>query len=124
VDSDRFDAVVRALAAHASRRETLQAAAAGAAASLLALIRTSTAEAHHAHIPLGGACRHTILCLNHAPTSRRVRPSRQAVYCADNGFRYDGPFNCCRHQGGSCTRDEHCCGVRHFCRSRVCTYLR
>ena len=124
MDSDRFDAVVRALAGHASRRGTLQGVAALAAASVLALVRTGTAGAHHGRIALGGACRHTNQCLHHAPASRRVRPSRQAVYCADNGFRYDGSFNCCRQQGGSCTRDEHCCGVRHFCRNRVCAYLR
>ena len=122
MDSDRFDAVVRTLAAHASRRETLQAAAL-AAASVLALMRSSTAEAHHALIGLGGACRHTSQCLHHAPMSPRVRPSRQAVYCADNGFRHDGPFNCCRTGGGSCTHNAHCCGTRH-CRSGLCTYLR
>jgi hypothetical protein len=123
MDSDRFDAVVRALAAHASRRETLQEAAALVAASVLALLGTGTAEAHHARIPLGGACRHTSQCLHHAPISRRVPPTRQSVYCADNGYRHDGPYNCCRAGGGSCTRNEHCCGVRH-CRSGLCTYLR
>jgi hypothetical protein len=123
VDSDRFDAVVRALAARASRRETLQAAAGLAAASVLALVRTGVAGAHHARIPLGGACRHTSQCLHHAPTSRRVRPNRQSVYCADNGFRHDGPFNCCRTGGGTCTRNTHCCGRRH-CRGGLCTYLR
>jgi hypothetical protein len=123
MDSDRFDAVVRALAAHASRRETLQEVAALAAASVLALLGTGTAEAHHAHIGLGGACRHTSQCLHHAPASRLVRPSRQAVYCDDNGYRHDGAANCCRAGGGSCTRNEHCCGVRH-CRSGMCTYLR
>jgi anaerobic glycerol-3-phosphate dehydrogenase len=123
MDSDRFDAVVRALAAHASRRETLQEAAALAAASVLALQGTGTAEAHHARIRLGGACRHTSQCLHHAPTSRRARPSRQSVYCADNGLRHDGSFNCCRTGGGSCTRNAHCCGRRH-CRSGACTNLR
>jgi hypothetical protein len=123
VDSHRFDVAVRALATHASRRETLRGAAALAAAAMLALLRSGPAEAHHARIPLGGACRHTIQCVHHAPTSRRVRPSRQAVYCADNGFRYDGSLNCCRSGGGSCTRNAHCCGARH-CRSGVCAYLR
>lgn len=123
MDSDCFDAVVRTLAVRASRRETLQAAAAMAAASVLALVRTGTSEAHHARIRLGGACRHTIQCLHHAPISRRARPTRQSVYCADNGLGHDGPFNCCRTGGGSCTHNAHCCGMRH-CRSRVCTYLR
>ena len=106
MDSDRF--VVRALAARASRRETLQAAATLAAASALALVRPGAAEAHHARIPLGGACWHTSQCLHHAPVSRRARPSRQSVYCADNGFGYDGSLNCCRTGGGSCTRNAHC----------------
>jgi hypothetical protein len=123
VNSDRFDTVVRALAAHASRRETLQAAAALAAASILALVRTGTAEAYHAHIPLGGACRHPSQCLHHAPLSRLVRPTRQSVYCADNGHRYDGAYNCCRAGGGSCTHSRDCCGMR-LCRSGACTYLR
>jgi hypothetical protein len=123
VDSNRFDAVVRALAAHASRRETLQAAAALAAASVLALVRGGTAEAHHAQIPLGGACRHPSQCLHHAPLSGRVRPTRQSVYCADNGHRFDGAYNCCRAGGGSCTHSAHCCGARR-CLRGACTFLR
>jgi hypothetical protein len=92
----------------------------------LALMQDDRVEAHHhgSHIPLGGACRHTNPCLHHAPASRRGSASREWVYCADNGFRYDGAFNCCRHRGGSCERDEHCCGTREFCRNRICTYLR
>ena len=95
-----------------------------AVGSALALVRINESDARHALIALGGACRHTNQCLHHAPSSRRARPNRQAVYCADNGFRYDGTLNCCRYGGGSCARDEECCGDRHFCRSRVCTYLR
>ena len=122
MDDQRFDAFVRIIATRLPRRGIVRGAAL-AAASVLALLRSSTADAHHALIGLGGACRHTSQCVHHAPTSRRVRPSRQSVYCADNGFRYDGPFNCCRTGGGSCTRAAHCCGVRH-CRSGVCTFLR
>jgi hypothetical protein len=122
VNSDRFDGAVRALAAHASRRQTLRAAAASAAAAVLGLARAGTAEAHHANIAVGGACRHTSQCLHHAPASRVVPPSRQAVYCADNGHRFDGSFNCCRTGGGSCTRNAHCCGMRS-CRSGACTFL-
>jgi hypothetical protein len=95
------------------------------AVTLLAVMRDEETSAHHAKTPLGGACRHTTQCLHHAVTTRRARgrSSRQAVYCADNGFRYDGAFNCCRYEGGSCQLDEHCCGSRHFCRNKVCTYL-
>jgi hypothetical protein len=126
MDDQRFDAFVRAWAGRVSRREVLHGVGASAVASTLVLLRTGAAGAHHALIPLGGACRHTNQCQHHATLHRsaRVRPNPQAVHCADNGFRYDGPLNCCRHLRGSCTRDEHCCGSRHFCRSRVCTYLR
>jgi hypothetical protein len=91
----------------------------------LAAMRGAETVAHHAKTPLGGACRHTNQCLHHAVVTRRAgrRSSRQAVYCADNGFRYDGAYNCCRNRGGSCERDEHCCGTRYFCRNKVCTYL-
>jgi len=118
-----FDTFIRLMASRPTRRGIMRGAAL-AAVSALGLARSDAAEARHALIALGGACRHTSQCLHHAPVSRRVRPSRQAVYCADNGFRYDGALNCCRYGGGSCERDEHCCGSRHFCRNRVCTYLR
>jgi hypothetical protein len=122
MDSDRFDAVVRTFARRATRRETLRETAALVAASLLALVHAETTEAHHAQIPLGGTCRHISQCLHHAPLSRRVRPTRQSVFCAGNGFRHDGPYNCCRTGGGSCTHNAHCCGVR-YCRSGTCTFL-
>jgi hypothetical protein len=122
VNSDRFDGAVRALAAHASRRETLRGAAASAAAAVLALVRTGPAEAYHARIRLGGACRHTSQCLDHAPVSSRVPPNRQSVFCANNGYGYDGTYNCCRTGGGICTHYAHCCGMRH-CRRGACTYL-
>jgi len=122
VNSDRFDVVVRALAAHASRRETLRGAAALAIASVTALVRAGPTEAHHARIPLGGACRHTSQCLDHAPVSSRVPPNRQSVFCANNGHQYDGSYNCCRTGGGTCTHNTQCCGMRQ-CRSGACTYL-
>jgi hypothetical protein len=123
VDDELFDTFARAIASRGSRRGIVRGMALAATAAL-AGTRSDAAHAHHALIPLGKACRHTNQCLHHAPASRHVRPGRQAVYCADNGFRYDGPLNCCRYGGGSCERDEHCCGSRHFCRNRVCTYLR
>ena len=33
-----------------------------------------------------------------------------AMFCADNGFDYDGPFNCCTYESGYCYSDEGCCG--------------
>jgi hypothetical protein len=121
----RFDLVVRTLTQRASRRGALRGLTV-TVATLLAVMRDSGSSAHHAKTPLGGACRHTSQCLHHAVLTSRVRArsSRQAVHCADNGFRYDGALNCCRYGGGSCQRDEHCCGSRHFCRAGVCRYLR
>lgn len=124
MDDHHFDAFVRAFAGRASRRGMLRKAAALAAATALAFGQTGAAGAHHGRILLGGACRQTSQCLHYATTRARARRDPQTVYCAYNGFHYDGDLNCCRLGGGSCTRDEHCCGDRHFCRSRVCTYLR
>lgn len=94
-----FDTFVRLMASRPSRRGIVRGEAGLAAAFALALAPSGGADAHHALIALGGVCRHTNQCLHHAPTSRRRRPSWQAVYCADNGFRYDGPLNCCRNRG-------------------------
>ena len=121
---NRFDMAVRLLAGRASRRGAFRGVIA-VFATVLAVMRNAETTAHHAMTPLGSACRHTSQCIHHAIVTRqiRVRSSRQAVYCADNGFRYDGVLNCCRYGGGSCQRDEHCCGSRHFCRNKVCIYL-
>jgi hypothetical protein len=119
----QFDVIARTLAVESSRRGALRGAAVVAAA-LLAALRGPEAVARRGQIPLGGACRHTSQCLHHAVTSRRRHPNPDAVYCEENGFRYDGKYNCCRHGGGRCTVDEQCCGSRHFCRNGTCVYLR
>jgi len=33
------------------------------------------------------------------------------MFCADNGFDYDGALNCCAYEGGYCYSDEGCCGI-------------
>jgi hypothetical protein len=120
----QFDIVVRALAERVPRRAATRGLIA-AFATALAVMREAQAVAYRATTPLGGPCYQTNQCLHHAVVTRRVRTrsSPQAVYCADNGFRYDGDLNCCRYRGGSCQRDEHCCGFRYFCRNKTCTYL-
>jgi hypothetical protein len=125
MDDRRFDGLTRALVIGGSRRRLLRGAIA-VVPTLLTSLRGAGTAAHHAGTPLGGTCYHTNQCLHHAVATRRARrrPSPQAVYCADNGFRYDGALNCCRYGGGLCQRDEHCCGSRYFCRSGVCRYLR
>ena len=124
MDERRFDSVVRALTGRASRRGSLRGLIA-VFATVLAVMQDAETSARTASIPLGGPCYQTNQCLHHAVTMRRGRrgSSRQAVYCADNGFRYDGELNCCHYGGGSCQRDEHCCGFRNFCRNKVCKYL-
>ena len=124
MDDRRFVDLIRALTARGSRRGALRGLIA-VIATALAVMREAETVSHHAMTPLGGSCYHANQCLHHAVVTGRTRgrSSRQAVYCADNGFRYDGNLNCCRYGGGSCQRDEHCCGSRHFCRNKVCTYL-
>jgi hypothetical protein len=124
VHDHRFDAMVRAIPTRVSRRGALRGFIA-AFAAVLAVMRGTETAAHHTMTPLGGPCHHTNQCLHHGVAMRRgrTRSSRHAVYCADNGFRYDGALNCCRYGGGSCRLDEHCCCSRHFCRNKVCTYL-
>ena len=123
MDDRQFDGLTRMLAVGDTRRRLLRTALM-AIPTMLAFLRGAETAARHSKTPLGGACRHTNQCLNHPASGRRVRrrPSRQAVYCDDNGFLYDGALNCCRYRGGSCQVDEHCCGSRYFCRNRVCTY--
>jgi hypothetical protein len=118
-----FDRFVKALIGRASRRGILRGAPAVALAAILPASRQPAASAHHGKVPLGGACRHTSQCLHHGPAGRRARRNPEAIYCAANGFHYDGPYSCCRFGGGSCNRDEDCCGSRHFCRGGTCRYL-
>ncbi|MBA2597215.1 MAG: hypothetical protein H0V00_11395 [Chloroflexia bacterium] len=126
MQGQRFDIMVRVVAGHTSRRGLLRGGLPALAATMLSLVRGDSVAARRSATPLGGACRVTSQCLHHTVTTtrrRRSRQARQAVYCADNGFRYDGALNCCRYQGGACTRDEDCCGGRHYCVSRVCRSL-
>jgi hypothetical protein len=42
-----------------------------------------------------------------------------AAVCASNGIDGDGALNCCRNQGGGCSRDTDCCGGL-LCSNGVC----
>jgi hypothetical protein len=33
------------------------------------------------------------------------------LICADNGFTFDGPLNCCTYEGSRCGFDAACCGA-------------
>lgn len=106
MDEARFDRFTKALGRQTSRR----AAARGGAGGILALLAgrnaASQAAAAPGSVPLGGACFKDRQC--------------DRAACADNGFAYDGPSNCCLYDGGQCRLDEHCCG-NLLCLSGICT---
>ena len=103
VDDQQFDRLVRRVADIGSRRRLFG----GGVAALFALVgvgRTSAARPYS--VPLGGVCYHDRQCIPAEPG-----PSENIVYCAANGFDWDGQQNCCRYYGGQCRADNECCGT-------------
>jgi hypothetical protein len=102
MDDQRFDRLARALAGNA-RRRTLLRTLAGSAAALLATTGGGArlARAHHAALGAGDACYDSKQCV----------AADTPLVCADNGFDYDGPLNCCTYVGSRCFNDEGCCGT-------------
>jgi hypothetical protein len=125
VDTNRFDRLTRVVFHHVSRRDVLRGLGAAIAAIVTAALGREQTEARASSVPLGGACYHSRQCRNqYVPTQRRqINPDLQIVHCADNGFVYDGPYNCCRYTGGACHVDEHCCGTRR-CVKQFCRYVK
>ena len=119
MDEARFDRWTRTLGAIRSRRWVLTAVVGGAIATLLR--PSGEAGARPGTVALGGACYHVRQCNQSSliPRHSGLDPSLQWVYCSDNGFTYDGKFNCCRRRGGFCRIDEHCCAARK-CRRNFC----
>ena len=118
VDDRRLDNLARTLAGPVPRRGVLQLLAGGAAAALLAARGGRGAAAHHGNLNPGDPCRDDSQCGNQFP-------ELGILYCADNGFDYDGPLNCCRYEGGTCGGplsdfDAACCGALR-CLGGVCT---
>ena len=112
MDPDRFDHLTRAVAGRRSRRAALRALA-GAAAALLPFARGSRTQAMQGFVPIGGTCYHSDQCYDPGGFG--------PLYCDDNGFAYDGDFNCCRYEGGFCGDfDENCCG-NLACVNGTCT---
>lgn len=99
MDGQRFDALTRALARPASRRATWR----GMVAAVAGVLMGSGAVAAHprGYLGPGDPCYDDVQCRSSDTT---------AYYCADNGFDYDGPLNCCAFVGGYCNRDKGCCG--------------
>ena len=106
MEERRFDDMTRVLARSGSRR-----AIAGALLAAAGALLGRPATAQSGWIPLGGACVSTGQCAQSGDLDY--------VYCGDNGFGYDGEFNCCRY-AGLCQADEHCCGAS-FCYQGQCT---
>lgn len=97
MDDHRFDSFARAVAGRGSRRGILQGLTGFAA--ILAGGRVSATAAHHASSGPGDPCRTDSQCL----------AADAPLICADNGFDYDGPLNCCTYEGSRCGADEDCC---------------
>jgi len=108
VDDQRFDNLARALAAGASRRQWVRTLAGGTVA-LVAFAREAGAVQGRQWLSAGDPCYDSSQC----------RAADAPLICADNGFDYDGPLNCCTYEQGRCFADEGCCGsaicVNGFC---------
>jgi hypothetical protein len=101
VDAQRFDQLARAVGGNGSRRRVLRGLA--GAIALLALGRSGPSASAQGSRGPGDACWDDSQC------SASVM-NYSSLVCADNGFDYDGPLNCCTGEGGFCFSDEGCCG--------------
>ena len=112
MDDRRFDGLARAVARYAPRRTLLRALAGGAGAALVAAARRGDqVAAHHGRLGPGDACYDSGQCVG----------ADAPLVCADNGFDYDGPLNCCTYEGSRCGFDEACCGAA-TCVGGICAY--
>ena len=107
MDDRRFDRLARSLGRSRSRRSAIGVLLATAAAAL----GGRRAGAQQGWVPIGGACFNTGQCIQDGDFI--------SVFCDDNGFPYDGEYNCCRYQG-YCQGDEQCCG-ESICYQGQCT---
>src|SRR4026208_2081775 len=103
MDEQRFDNLTRSLSRTVSRRGGMRLFAA-AGASFLAIARGKRdAAAQGWFLGPGDPCFDSSQC----------RAADAPLVCADNGFTYDGPLNCCTYEGSRCGADEHCCGAAY-----------
>src|SRR5215217_8369999 len=111
VDEQHFDRLAQTVAGQRTRREAMIWLG-GSIAALVAFVRGERAAAQ-ATIQLGGACYDSSLCRS---------DGSGPVFCADNGYDYDGPLNCCRYEGGFCGENhENCCGQLECWNGGYCT---
>lgn len=110
MDERRFDTLARSLAKSTSRRGGLRWLA-GTGATLLALARGNGGAAAQSWGRIAGdPCWDSNQCL----------AADAPLVCADNGFAYDGPLNCCTYEGSRCGAAEHCCGTAYCDASGRC----
>lgn len=99
MDEQRFDSLTRAMVESGSRRKLLRGFA-GALGLFAAGHQAGTTAARHGTAGPGDPCR----------TSAQCVAADAPMTCADNGFRHDGPLNCCTYVGSRCGSDAACCG--------------
>ena len=102
MDEQRFDDLAKRVGGSRSRRGLLRGLA-GAVGITVFGRRVQVADAQYGSLGPGDACYDDSQCsalvMNYSP-----------LFCADNGFDYDGPLNCCTYEEGFCFSDEGCCG--------------
>lgn len=116
MDGQRFDALARHIGESRTRRGVLRGIA-GTAALCLGLRRSAPVEGKLRFRTAGEPCHSDDQC----------RAADAPLICADNGFDYDGPLNCCTYVDGRCFEDEGCCWgnvcVNGFCAYPAPSYL-
>jgi hypothetical protein len=121
MDDRQFDSLARRLGRRSGRRGAVRGLVGGLAAGGLAIARGRRAAAQGCcYLAAGDPCYDDRQC---AANPNNV--AYQPMFCADNGFAYDGPFNCCAWAGYQCAFDEGCCGalvcVDNACREPLST---
>jgi hypothetical protein len=111
MDGQRFDTLTRNLTSRVSRRRGMRLLAACGTA-FVALARGKSNAAAQRYLSAGEPCYDSSQC----------RAADTSLVCADNGFDYDGPLNCCTYEDGRCYADEHCCGTALCNANGRCAY--
>jgi hypothetical protein len=99
MDGRRFDRITRMVTRPTTRRAAVRGLVAAIAAQLVGAPRVAARQGDS--LGAGDTCYDDSQCA----------AADAALVCADNGFDYDGPFNCCAGAGGACDLDEGCCGT-------------
>lgn len=111
MDSTRFDALSRQLAATSSRRGAIRTMAAGGLSLSLARIGFGTASADDKKKKLGARCKKSSEC-------------KGALKCkksnSENGCFAKTEERCCKPIGAPCNDGCDCCGVSVICNGGYC----